>query len=102
MLQRSLLNSRPLTQPARPHPELFLDSAERKGLLKTGPDSTSFVQNAPVAAQNNAIIFPASFNTPDLLKDLDLLATLTELSTLASSVASRIDDTRIAVGSEAT
>lgn len=78
-----------------------LTATERKVLLKTGPDSLSFVQNASAAAQNNITIFPASFNTIDFQKDVDLLATLTELATLASSVASRIDDTRLAVGSEA-
>ena len=78
-----------------------LTATERKALLKTGPNSLSFVQNAATAAQNNATIFPASFNTSEFQKDVDLLATLTELVTLASSVASRIDDTRLAVGSEA-
>lgn len=78
-----------------------LTATERKALLKTGPGSLAFVQNAASAAQNNATIIPASFNTADFQKDVDLLATLTELSTLASSVVSRIDDTRLAVGSEA-
>jgi uncharacterized phage infection (PIP) family protein YhgE len=78
-----------------------LTANERKGLLKTGPGSLSFIQNASAAVQNNATIFPASFNTADFQKDVDLFATLAELSTLASSLASRIDDTRLAVGSEA-
>lgn len=78
-----------------------LTATERKALLKTGPGSLSFVQNAASTAQNNATIIPASFNTADFQKDVDLLATLTELGTLASSVVSRIDDTRLAVGSEA-
>jgi hypothetical protein len=78
-----------------------LTANERKALLKGGPKSLSFVQNASSAAQNNATIFPASFNTADFQKDVALLATLTELCTLASSVASRLDDTRLAVGSEA-
>jgi hypothetical protein len=78
-----------------------LTASERKALLKTGPGRLSFVQNAATAAQNNGTIFPASFNTADFQKDVDLLATLTELGTLASSLASRIDDTRLAVGSEA-
>jgi hypothetical protein len=78
-----------------------LTASERKAILKAGPSSLAFVQNASTAAQNNATIFPASFNTADFQKDVDLLATLTELGTLASSVASRIDDTRLAVGGEA-
>jgi hypothetical protein len=78
-----------------------LTATERKALLKAGPSSVSFIQNAASAAQNNATILPASFNATDFQKDVDLLATLTELGTLASSVASSIDDTRLAVGSEA-
>jgi hypothetical protein len=31
-----------------------LTASERKGLLKAGPDSLSFLQNASSAAQNNA------------------------------------------------
>jgi len=78
-----------------------LTADERKGILKTGAGSLAFVQNASSAAQNNTTIFPASFNTADFKKDVDLLATLTELATLASSLASRLDDTRLAVGGEA-
>jgi hypothetical protein len=78
-----------------------LTASERKALLKTGPNSLSFVQNAAAAVQNNAAIFPASFSRSDFQKDVDLLSALTELATLASSVTSRIDDTRLAVGSEA-
>ncbi len=78
-----------------------LTPSERKGLLKTGAGSLSFIQNAASAVQNNATIFPASFNTADFQKDVDLFATLTELGTLAASLNSRIDDTRLAVGSEA-
>jgi hypothetical protein len=78
-----------------------LTADERKSILKTGPDSLSFVNNALTAAQNNPTIFPASFSTPAFLNDVDLFSALTELSTLAESVTSRIDDTRLAVGGEA-
>jgi uncharacterized phage infection (PIP) family protein YhgE len=78
-----------------------LTVSERKATFKAGPDSLSFLQNAASAAQNNPTIFPASFSTADFQKDVDLFATLTELSTLASSLASRLDDTRLAVGGEA-
>jgi hypothetical protein len=53
-----------------------LTANECKALLKGGPKSLSFVQNAASAAQNNATIFPASFNTADFQKDVALLATL--------------------------
>jgi hypothetical protein len=74
---------------------------ERKTIFKTGSDSLSFVTNALTAAQNNPTIFPASFSTPAFQNDVDLFGALTELRTLADSVTSRIDDTRLAVGGEA-
>lgn len=78
-----------------------LTPAERKAIFKTGPDSLSFVQNALTAAQANSNILPGSFSTPGFKNDVDLLALLTEINTLAASVASQIDDTRLAVGGEA-
>lgn len=77
-----------------------LTPTERKNTFKAGPDSLSFVQNAVTAAQSNPNIFPASFDTPAFQRDVDLFVALTELSTLAASVASQIDDTRLAVGGE--
>jgi hypothetical protein len=74
---------------------------ERKAVFKTGPDRVSFVQNASVAAKNNPGIFPASFDTQEFQKDVELFDALTELSAVADSVASQIDDTRLAVGGEA-
>lgn len=78
-----------------------LTAAERRTVFKAGPDSLSFVENAQVAAKNNPAIFPASFDSAGFKKDVELFAVLTELNSLAASVASQIDDTRMAVGSEA-
>jgi len=61
----------------------------------------SFVKNASTAAQAHPEIFPASFSKEGFQKDVDLFGVLTELSTLAASVVSQIDDTRMAVGGEA-
>ncbi|HMG76419.1 MAG TPA: hypothetical protein VK582_23290 [Pyrinomonadaceae bacterium] len=78
-----------------------LTADERKTIFKTGPDRLSFVKNASVAAQGNPGILPASFGVAAFQKDVDLFDALTELATLADSVASQIDDTRMAVGGEA-
>jgi len=78
-----------------------LTADERKTTLKAGPDSLSFVMNALTVAQTNPAIFPASFSTPAFKNDVDLFTALIEISTLAASVASQIDDTRMAVGGEA-
>jgi len=78
-----------------------LTAAERKIIFKTGPNSLSFVTNALTAAQINPAILPVSFSTPAFQRDVDLFTVLNELGTLATSVASQIDDTRLAVGGEA-
>jgi hypothetical protein len=78
-----------------------LTAAERKRIFKTGSDSLGFVQNALTTARDNGAIFPATFSTPEFKTDVELFAVLTELGIIAASVASQIDDTRLAVGSEA-
>ena len=78
-----------------------LTAEERKAIFKTGPDSLSFVTNALTAAQDNPTILPVSFSTPAFQRDVNLFTVLTELGTIANSVASQIDDTRVAVGGEA-
>jgi hypothetical protein len=74
---------------------------ERKSTFKAGPNSLSFVPRAASAAQDNPKIFPASFDIPAFQKDVDLFVVMTELGTLVDSLASQIDDTRLAVGGEA-
>jgi hypothetical protein len=78
-----------------------LTVAERRGTSKLGPDSLSFVQNTLTAVQAKPNIFPASFDVAAFQRDFDLFAVMTELTTLAASVASQLDDTRLAVGGEA-
>lgn len=78
-----------------------LTGAERKATFKAGPDSLSFLSNAATAVEGNPTIFPPSFDRDGFLKDVALFAVLSELSTQAESVFSRIDDTRVAVGGEA-
>jgi hypothetical protein len=78
-----------------------LTSDERKTMAKLGPNSLSFVQNAQTAVASNPGIFPSSFDVAGFQRDFDLFAVLTELATLADSVHSQIDDTRMAVGGEA-
>ena len=74
---------------------------ERKALPKAGPNSLSFVQNSLTAAQNNPNILPGSFNTGEFNSDVNLFAVLTDLNTSIAQLASQVDDTRMAVGSEA-
>ena len=74
---------------------------ERRSLRKAGPASVSFVQNAQATAGDNAKILPASFDAEGFARDVNLFAALSELQTVVESLASEIDDTRLAVGAEA-
>ncbi len=77
-----------------------LTNDERKSIYKAG-NSLSFVQGSLQAAKNNPGILPASFDAAGFESDVNLFAVLTELNTVVAQVASEMDDTRMAVGSEA-
>ena len=80
---------------------ISLTDQERKSLPKAGPNSLSFVENAQTAAQNNPTILPGSFDATAFGSHVDLFAVLTVLNTSIAQLASEVDDTRLAVGSEA-
>ena len=78
-----------------------LSDVERQSLFKTGAARLSFVQDARTGAVDNPTILPASFDAAGFGKDVDLFATLTDLSMVAKGLTRKLDDTRLAVGSEA-
>nr|VFJ53220.1 MAG: hypothetical protein BECKDK2373B_GA0170837_104126 [Candidatus Kentron sp. DK] len=78
-----------------------LTTKERGSLVKAGPDSVSFIQNALSAAQDHPGILPGNFSTDEFKRDVDLFTALTDVDAVIASLASEVDDTRLAVGSEA-
>lgn len=80
---------------------ISLTDAERKSLPKAGANSLSFVEHAQMAADNNPTILPGSFNAANFDSHVDLFAVLTDVNTSIAQLASSVDDTRMAVGSEA-
>ncbi len=80
---------------------ISLTDDERRTLFKAGPKRLSFVQNALTASQDNPDILPKSFDAAEFESDVELFAALTEIGTLVEQLFSKIDDTRLAVGSEA-
>lgn len=78
-----------------------LDASERKGLFKLGPKSADFVQDASVAAVNFPNILPSSFDKVEYSKDTSLFKTLDEIKTMIDSLQEKVDNTYMAVGSEA-
>ncbi|BAY25855.1 hypothetical protein NIES2100_56630 [Calothrix sp. NIES-2100] len=78
-----------------------LSAEERQKLVKMGDKSLAFVNNSVTAAQSNRDILPASFNVEEFVRDYQLATTLTELLTSMRQLTEQVDDTLLAVGSEA-
>jgi hypothetical protein len=78
-----------------------LSNEERKTLFKTGAGRLSFIVDAAGIAQNFASIFPPSFDTAGFLRDVELFQKLNEIKLQIDSLASQVDDTCVALGSEA-
>ena len=80
---------------------ITLSTEERRRLFKMGDKSLAFVNNSLTAAQSNPDILPASFDLEEFVRDYQLAATLTELLIALRQLSEQVDDTLLAVGSEA-
>jgi hypothetical protein len=80
---------------------ITLSTEERRRLFKMGDKSLAFVNNSITAAQSNPDILPASFDIQEFVRDYQLAATLTELLIALRQLSEQVDDTLLAVGSEA-
>ncbi|MBW4612950.1 MAG: hypothetical protein KME21_06635 [Desmonostoc vinosum HA7617-LM4] len=80
---------------------ITLSTQERRKLIKMGDKSLAFVNNSVTAAQSNREILPASFDVDELVRDYQLAIALTELLTSMRQLTEQVDDTLLAVGSEA-
>ncbi|QSJ14283.1 hypothetical protein JYQ62_20365 [Nostoc sp. UHCC 0702] len=74
---------------------------ERRKLFKMGDKRLAFVNTSLIAAQSNRDILPASFDLDEFVRDYQLAATLTELLIGLRQLTEQVDDTLMAVGSEA-
>lgn len=80
---------------------ITLSAEERKRLYKMGDKRLAFVQNSLNAAQSNRNILPASFDLEGFGNDYRLATHLSELLMLMRQLTEQVDDTFMAVGSEA-
>ncbi|WP_445637386.1 Methyl-accepting chemotaxis protein [Nostoc sp. DSM 114161] len=78
-----------------------LSADERRKLVKMGDKSLAFVNNSITAAQSNREILPATFDVDELVRDYQLATALTELLISMQQLTEQVDDTLMAVGSEA-
>ncbi|MEH1889530.1 MAG: hypothetical protein V7K92_08715 [Nostoc sp.] len=80
---------------------ITLSTEERRKLVKMGDKSLAFVNNSVTAAQSNPEILPATFDVEELVRDYQLATVLTELLISIQQLTEQVDDTLMAVGSEA-
>lgn len=80
---------------------ITLTAEERRRLYKMGDKRLAFVQNSLNAAQNNQGILPNSFDLKGYLLDCELAKNLSEVMMALNQVTEQVDDTLVAVGSEA-
>ncbi|MCC5645687.1 hypothetical protein LC607_22635 [Nostoc sp. CHAB 5824] len=78
-----------------------LSTEERRKLVKMGDKSLAFVNNSVTAAQSNREILPATFDVEELVRDYQLATVLTEVLISMQQLTEQVDDTLMAVGSEA-
>ncbi|WGV24194.1 hypothetical protein [Halotia branconii] len=78
-----------------------LSPDERRKMLKMGDKSLAFVNNSVSAAKSNPEILPASFDVEELVGDYQLATALNEVLISMYQLAEQVDDTLLAVGSEA-
>ncbi|OLP18515.1 hypothetical protein BST81_10580 [Leptolyngbya sp. 'hensonii'] len=78
-----------------------LSPEERKTLPKMGDKSRAFVSKALEVATQNPDFLPRSFNLEELRKDVQLFEALYPLLLSLTQLQELVDDTCLAVGSEA-
>jgi hypothetical protein len=80
---------------------ITLNTTERKRLFKMGDKRLMFVQTSLNAAQSNQNILPASFDLNGFSNDYRLATALMEIEMMLNQLSEQVDDTLMAVGSEA-
>ena len=78
-----------------------LSNEERKALPKMGDKSRTFVSKALEVATQNPEFLPRSFDLDEMRKDVQLFEALYPVLLSLSQVHELVDDTSLAVGSEA-
>lgn len=78
-----------------------LTTEERKSLPKLGDKSRAFVSKALEIAAQNPDFLPRSFDVDEMRRDIELFEDLYPILLSLSQLQELIDDTSVAVGSEA-
>lgn len=80
---------------------ITLTKEERRSLYKMKDQRLAFVAEAITAAENHGQALPGTFRVAEFQKDFALARVLAEVRALLGSLYADVDDTTMAVGSEA-
>jgi hypothetical protein len=80
---------------------IHLSLDERRKIVKMGDKSLAFVSNSLAAAQSNPMVLPGSFDVTEFKTDYELIAALSEIHISLQQLNEKVDDTLMAVSSEA-
>jgi hypothetical protein len=80
---------------------ITLSATERKRLYKMGDKRFAFVSNSLLAAQSNPGILPSSFDVQAYQNKYRLVSQMNELLLRIQQLQEQVDDTGVAVGSDA-
>jgi hypothetical protein len=78
-----------------------LSPEDRRGLPKMGDKSRAFVSQALDMATQNSDFLPRSFDVEEMRQDVELVASLQTISAALTQLQEMVEDTYLAVGSEA-
>jgi hypothetical protein len=78
-----------------------LTPEERHDLFKMGDKSLAFVSKGIQVAERNQNILPSSFDLPEFTRDFELSQALHDILSQLHQLTEKVDDTLLAVGSEA-
>lgn len=79
---------------------ITLEAKERKSLRKMASKRQGYAKNTADGVKAFPNAMPASFPTAEYLKDVNLMATLSDVTPLIMGLASNLDDTMMQLGSE--
>jgi hypothetical protein len=80
---------------------LDLTPEERRALPRIGDKSRGFIEQALLVAEQNPDILPRTFDVGEMRNDVELLSALSSVFTALSQLYELVDDTVVAVGSDA-
>lgn len=78
-----------------------LSKEERRSLYKMKDQRLAFVEEAIKAAENHGAALPGTFSVAEFKRDFALARALAEVRSLLGALYTDVDDTTMAVGSEA-